>query len=251
MVSALKLSREQIAKIVGGDPEAIKQFEKLMATVNANTDAINTVGTPENDAIPSSAGANSEIAALRETLERGPAMSDLSALETRVQALELEPPPVQPIISVGGWGSYRDTAGSQALVGGVRTLWTNNAGTVNETYKPRDRASFWSTNKLRGALGESLVIKIQCTFTPTSAAAKLLDIEVNIGGAIGALESLTLSLPKGSGVPQNISWTFLAYTLDTFVANGGEIYFTADGPGNITNKLLIISRNSKPPAPGI
>lgn len=143
-----------------------------------------------------------------------------------------------------GWGLYQDTAAAQSIAT-TRTVFTINKGTVIETQKPSDVTTFFDANKITGRNGDAIVVKVQCVFTPDDATASEILFEVDIGGAIGVVESQAFGLVSGAGVGHPISWTFVAYTLGTWAANGGTIYVTCDGPGKLTAKRTVIARAHK------
>lgn len=146
-----------------------------------------------------------------------------------------------------GWGAYFDGAGSQAISAATRTQVTINSAATIVTQKPADVATFWdnSTNTITGREGDAIVVKVQCIFTPSDATASMALFDVDIGGSIGIVEYHTFTIALGSGVAHYLSWTFVAYTLDTWEANGGKIYITTDGPGALTSKRVVIARVHK------
>lgn len=146
-----------------------------------------------------------------------------------------------------GWANYADTAGAQALTANVRSVYTVNAGSKIETQKPADVTTFWNAanNTITGREGDGILVKIQSVFTPSTAAASRCLIEVDIGGAFGVVEEHKFPITDGAGVAHPLSWTFAGYTLDTWAENGGTIYITADGPGSLTAKRVVITRTHK------
>lgn len=83
----LRLSRAQIAKIVGNDPEAIKQFEKLF--------------TLNQDYLVSGAVDDSALEAGTALATAGAALDLATDVEQRVAALELAPP-IEPNVATSG-----------------------------------------------------------------------------------------------------------------------------------------------------
>lgn len=84
---ALRLSRQQIAQIVGNDPEAIKQFEKLFTL---NQDYL-VSGMADSSAIDS----GSALAMANQ------ALGTAGAFEERISALE-QAPRYEPDVGTGG-----------------------------------------------------------------------------------------------------------------------------------------------------
>lgn len=146
-----------------------------------------------------------------------------------------------------GWAVYNHGGGPQALVAATRTKMVIDAATKIESQKPNDVDALWdtATNTITGRNGDAILVKAQCVFTPTDATASIINFDVDIGGSVGIVEKQQFSVTGGAGVPVPISWTFAAYTLNTWEANGGAIYATADGPGNITEMRVVIQRTHK------
>lgn len=143
-----------------------------------------------------------------------------------------------------GWGTYNDTAGAQSLAASTSATFTVNAGTSITSYEPDDVTAFWdsSTNTITGREGDAIMVKVQSVYTPDDATASDIAFSVDIGGAVGVVEYQDFALIKGAGVAHRLSWTFLAYTLDTWEANGGTIKVESDGPGDLTEKRVLIAR---------
>lgn len=146
-----------------------------------------------------------------------------------------------------GWAVYNHGGGAQSLATSTRAQLIIDGATKIETQLPTDTGPLWdtSTNRITGRAGDGIVVKVQCVFTPTSALASEILFDVDIGGAIGIVEYQTFAVTKGAGMADYISWTFAAYTLDTWAANGGKISATADGPGDITALRVVVQRTHK------
>lgn len=143
-----------------------------------------------------------------------------------------------------GWAVYNDTAGAQGLAASTPETFAVNAGSWIDSQKPEDVDQFWdsATNTITGRNGDAIIVKVQCIFTPSDATASSIEFETDIGGVPGVVEYQDFPVIKGAGVAHRLSWTFLAYTLDTWEANGGTINVEADGPGDLTNKRVLIAR---------
>jgi len=112
----LRLSRAQIAKIVGNDPEAIKQFEKLF--------------TLNQDYLVSGAVDDTTIDAGNALAAAGAALDRATDLESRITSLELAPV-VQPDIDISGGGGVTDGDKGDITVSGGGTVWTIDGGAVS------------------------------------------------------------------------------------------------------------------------
>lgn len=145
-----------------------------------------------------------------------------------------------------GWGNYPHS-GTQAIPANTRTkLVIDGVGKI-ESQLPTDTGSLWdtATNTIVGRNGDSIVAKVQFVFTPDDGTAAHMDLQVDIGGAVGVVEEETKDVTRGAGVPHPLSVPFPAYTLNTWAANGGEIYMTVDGPGVVSDARVVILRTHK------
>ena len=91
MVGRLNLSRSQIAQIVGNDPEAIRQFEKLFAQGDSAASSF-------NDVTLLAGGADNKAS---EAIDRAQALADTAALTA------LAPVPQSHVVhNPYGWFAY-------------------------------------------------------------------------------------------------------------------------------------------------
>jgi len=144
-----------------------------------------------------------------------------------------------------GWANYQDTAGAQTLAASTQAMFTNNAGAIIQSQKPSDVTAFWDSNKITGRTGDAIMVKVQMVCTPSDASASMLNVQVDIGGTIGVLEEHDFPLTAGSGVAHPISFTFLAFTMATWEANGATINVTCDGGASLTAKRIVVARMHK------
>ena len=154
-----------------------------------------------------------------------------------------------------GWGQWQDTdttvgAPSQTLTSGVRTLWTNDGGTLTVQKSPTDLINpLWNTttNKIQ-PIAAFDVYQLRVSFTAENYAGTTpyIQIELDIGAPIGVITERDISLRKG-GSAQEISAAFPFFAGDTFFANGGEIYITYQGTGtcDIYKSNVLLVRESK------
>lgn len=150
---------------------------------------------------------------------------------------------------VSGWAQYADTvytSGSPfSILANTDTVLPNNAGSVIDSQKPSDVATFYNGSVITGRDGDDLLITIDLKATPTNVSTTSLEIWLDIGGSIGELYRRIVTFPKGNGVERPINFTLMAYTLDTWEANGATVYIRADGPADIYDIRYVISRNHK------
>lgn len=179
-------------------------------------------------------------------------MRELNLSRTPYRIPQVVPGPQSPasLTDIGkftGWAVYVHGGGAQTITANTRTKLSIDGSNKIETQLPIDTGPLWDTvtNTITGREGDAIDVKIQFVFTPTTAAATEINIEVDIGGAIGVVEYETRALTRGAGNPHNITLAFPAYTLDTWEANGGEIYVEVDGPGSVTALRIVIVRTHK------
>lgn len=151
------------------------------------------------------------------------------------------------VTSPTGWAAYVHGGGAQSLSASTRTQLQIDGATKIETQLPSDSGPLWDdvNDKITGRNGDSIVVKIQGVFTPSDATASNLKLDVDIGGSVGIVEKQDFPITNGAGVAHDFSWTFLAYTLDTWEANGGAVYATSDGAGGVTGLRIIITRTHR------
>lgn len=158
-------------------------------------------------------------------------------------------------IRIQGWAQAADTdttvgAPSQNIATGVRTQWTNDAGTSNIQKAPSDLTlPLWDNvgNKIQPiAEFDTYNIRLDFQAENYSGSTPYLTIELDIGGAPGVIVSRTVQLIKG-GANQRILTAFPVFAGSTFLANGGKFYLTYTGTGAcaIFDSSILIVRESK------
>jgi hypothetical protein len=198
----------------------------------------------------------------------GVLQTDVTTLDTRLKVVEGDAPAAVPggmfvsdgagggeFIRVQGWEQYEDTAQavgtpSQTIATGVRTLWTNDGGTLALQKPPSDAVSpLWNTttNKIIPiAAFDTYNVRIGFKVQDYAGTTPDLKIEIDIGGTIGVIASRTVPLLKG-GAEQSMLLVLPVFAGSTFLTNGGEIYLTFTGTGSckIFNSSIMIIRESK------
>jgi hypothetical protein len=148
-----------------------------------------------------------------------------------------------------GWGDYVDTQyTSGSPFQPAADTWTNlpnNALAGPRGYEPSVGALF-AGGKILGRAGDSLLITIEMTALPTTAAVTYLDMAIDIGGAVGRIYPRTFTFPKGQSSPRAFSFTVGAYTLETWEANGGQIQLNPSHTIDIYDHRVVIIRTTAP-----
>lgn len=99
--------------------------------------------------------------------------------------------------------------------------------------------------KITGIQGESRIITLNCNVLPTNAGTTYIEFWFDIGGAVGELYRRIVSFPKGNGVLRPVTLSTAVYTLDTWEANGADVYVRANGTADIYDVRYVINRLTK------
>lgn len=156
-------------------------------------------------------------------------------------------PPVSPDTATG-WADYADTqytSGSPlSVLADTDTLLPNNGLGGVKTQEPSD-GPFYADGKITGREGDGLLITVDFKVTPTNANTTLLEVWFDIGGSVGELYRRPITFPKGNGVERGVNFTVAGYTLDTWEANGAEVYVRANGTCEIHTIRYVLTRTHK------
>jgi hypothetical protein len=190
-------------------------------------------------------------------LQDGQSVGEITPQDVRDAIVSAAPP------AFTGMGFYLDgqyTVGSPlSLAADTRTKVTNNgvlakqltnlsgAGFIEGTdislaYDPWNT----STNKIVGDYVSAFFVA-QLAFKATTASpSNHLTVEVDVGGVTGAFLFQTQLFAKGTGVETDFVFTWNLFVGADFLANGAEIYVTADGVADLYEFGLTISRIGRP-----
>lgn len=149
-----------------------------------------------------------------------------------------------------GWGQYSDTANTCAgtpfaIAADTDTNVPNNAGSVIETYKPRDVTTFYDGTVITGRTGDGLLITVDMIANPTSVSTTYAEVWFDIGAPVGELYRRIITFPKGNGVIRPINFTVAGYTLNTWEANGATVRIRTNGTATICDVRYIITRTHR------
>ena len=67
-----------------------------------------------------------------------------------------------------------------------------------------------------------------------------IEIQLDIGGTFGVIQTVPRALKKPAGVLELISESFPVYVGPTFFANGGALYLTTSVPTTISMVALLV-----------
>ena len=156
------------------------------------------------------------------------------------------------VYSFTGWEQITDTtytAGSPLVIlSGVTGKILTGTTTKIQTQLPFGVTTFWdeTTDKLLAVNnGDAFTLSLRFK-AKMNVANGLADIDINIGGSLGAISNETILFSKGSGVEQKFDIDLSYFTGTTFIANGGSIEVThINGDVSIYDIVLVIIRTHK------
>ncbi len=160
---------------------------------------------------------------------------------------------VRSQINATGWAQYNDdqyTSGSPLVItAGSTVTLTNNGATSIKTHLPDGITDLYDTvtNKITPEnIGDTYLLRIDFT-TFTNSNNGLAELDLDIGGSQGVILRRLINFPRGTGLAnaREYSSTSLVFTLDTFVANGGELKIVGiNGITSVFDISFLISRAS-------
>ena len=130
-----------------------------------------------------------------------------------------------------GWAQYTATnytSGSPLSISqGATEVIENNAGSTITSHLPYGVTSLYDETLFKITpqnIGDAYLIRVDFK-AYTSSPSGLAEIQLNIGGAQGVISRRKITFPKGTGSSNFISDSFTTaiHSLDTFVANGGQL----------------------------
>ena len=145
-----------------------------------------------------------------------------------------------------GWEEYRDTVDSEAspqvFTAGQSLPLSINGMAKIISQSPADSTGLWDSvnDKIRPIkVGDSYMVRVDFKAKIASNDG-FFDFSLNVGGTIGEAFGETKLFPKGLGVEHRFSIDFPIYSLDTFIANGGELLITPSHTMQVYSKRIII-----------
>lgn len=181
------------------------------------------------------------------TIKASPAtLSDQVVVKSQLDALD------SAMKNLTGWAQYSDnvyTVGSPLVINsGTTTALTNNGATSITTQMPTGVTAF--VNTANGKItpqndGDFYLVDIRFK-AKSSSVNGVIDVGIDIGGAMGVIREHTVVLRKGIGVEQRVSLSFPVYSGATFVANGGQVKVTSvEGDTSIYDITFVVDRTHK------
>ncbi len=151
-----------------------------------------------------------------------------------------------------GWEQITDTtytSGSPLVIlSGVTGKILTGTPTKIQTQLPTGVTTFWdeTTDKIVAVNnGDAFTLSLRFK-AKMNVANGISDIDINIGGSLGAISSETILFSKGSGVEQRFDIDLSFFTGTTFIANGGAIEVKPiNGDISIYDIVMVIIRTHK------
>ena len=149
-----------------------------------------------------------------------------------------------------GWAIYKDGGTEQSITTAQSKLTIDGTSLFTETtYLPREIrgiSQLWDTmlNKVTPiAVGDSYLIRLDLPIT-SRATANYATISLDIGGAATPTNVILASrVEVDRSAPFNLSVAIPAFSLSTFVTNGGQFFLVTDtGSIGITGAAIHIQR---------
>ena len=151
-----------------------------------------------------------------------------------------------------GWGNYKSTA-SQVIDTVASKLIINGLhATTNEAYLPktiRGTGSLWNstTNRITPvSVGDSYIVRLTMELTALTGTPDELTVDLDIGSDVTPSIVVASEYVNITGFSSfNLTVTFPIFCLDTFIANGAQIFMSVNS-GSITlvNPAIFIDMNT-------
>lgn len=257
MANSIKLTRNQIAKIVGGDVEAIKTFEKLISLTSdyLETGLVDDINIAAGSAGAGVAGLAGAVQALADAIERQPPAIGASAINGAVQALECAPSPAS-LANVDARLHALETAPSHTpelrrySYGTFYDTTTQTAAAINTAYAITVNTTGLSNGVTVGTpasriyVDRSNVYNFQFSLQLNKASASIgrVFIWARVNGSDIASSATEVSL-SGSSAALVAAWNFV---LDLRANDYFELMWSTDHVD-----CQIVSVASVSPVPGI
>lgn len=161
--------------------------------------------------------------------------------------------PSNPIVNINkklGWWVVTDTTKTigapLSIPSNTRTKLNLNADSVIEAFAPDGipASSIYDnvSKKITPLVsGDSYLLRVSLIAVP-SQNNNSITIDLDIGGTQGIILERSQRLQRGSGVPNPVSTTNALFALNTFIANGGDLYVTCDGNVDIYGVNIFLQR---------
>ena len=152
--------------------------------------------------------------------------------------------PPGPASSDHGYVSYGEasTAPAMVLAPGDRQQLAFSASTSNGLLAASPFAGhvFWDGSVVRPRKsGDTMLLRLDLTSSSFVANGDI-EIQLDIGGSFGVIQTVQRALKKPAGVLEQISESFPVFVGQTFLANGASLLLTASVPTAVSMVALVV-----------
>ena len=150
-----------------------------------------------------------------------------------------------------GYVRYQNSGAAQVLTSTPQKLVINGAGSNStEAYLPREirgTGSLWDTvtNDITPiAEGDAFVCRLSFPLTANTGSPTLLSLVLDIGATAGiTIPIVEAEIPILKSVPYTVTTTINFDALDTFLANGGQLFVSVNtGTVTVLNPTIQVTR---------
>lgn len=151
-----------------------------------------------------------------------------------------------------GWEHHSDGLGSTATQVFSTTpalLSIDSLGSTTElTYTPAASGALWDTNKITPlVVGDAYHLRVDLNISAKTGNADIIKMELDIGGSTYGSAIIIAEADSVIGIiatPYRVSFVLPIFCLDTFLANGGQLWFSTDaGTVTATTRSIFIVKD--------
>ena len=134
-----------------------------------------------------------------------------------------------------GWGDYVDSEYNSSnrltINNNILTNFSNDGLIIRGNQIPNyinNTGGYYNGTHILGRNGDAYLIALRFKAEPQSPNT-FCQFTYNIGEPVGSLPARLITFPKGAGIEQNIKFSGVEYTLDTWQSNGALVQVLCDG----------------------
>ena len=157
-------------------------------------------------------------------------------------AVGAEQGPAGPAGTDHGYVSYFGASASIATLPGIRQQ-LEFAPTIQNGILPTSPFAghvFWDGAKIRSRkVNDTAIVRLDLVSSAFVANGSI-EIQLDIGGSLGVIQTVTRALKAPAGVPEHISEALTIFMGATFLSDGGGLFLETSTPSIISSVDLII-----------
>ena len=119
--------------------------------------------------------------------------------------------------------------------------------TINELANRDDQGpqniDLFANDRVTGRYGDLIGVKLRFKVKKVGNAATFINFKFDIGSGLNEIivEDRNVTLRKGAGVENPVHASFIAYTYDTWEANGARIILESDGEVEVYGMSMVLA----------